>query len=106
MFTYALRSTAGKERDRAAISSLGKHLARKLPTPIFMAALINTWKTLNVGGDYSQAEKNAIFVIMRQGIKSGDRVLITAESRSLLTVTMEAWDDHAVRGGAFIAVEY
>jgi len=97
IYTYALRSTTGKERDRAALNSLGKYVARKLPTPVFVTALAKTWNTINAGqASHSQAEKNSIFVIMRQGIKTADRVLITAESRLLLTIMMEAWDGYTV----------
>jgi hypothetical protein len=72
-------------------------VARKLPTPVFVTALAKTWNTINTEQvSHSQAEKNAIFVIMRQGIKTADRVLITAESRLLLTIMMEAWDGYTV----------
>jgi hypothetical protein len=95
--TYALRSTTGKDRDRAALNSVGKYVARKLPTPVFVTGLAKAWKFINSKTCHSQGEKNAIFVLMRQGIKSADRALITAESRLLLTMMMEAWDGYTVR---------
>lgn len=72
-------------------------MARKLPTPVFVTALAKTWNAINAGQtSHSQAVKNSIFVIMKQGIKTADKVLITAESRLLLTIMMEAWDGYTV----------
>ncbi|KIM29205.1 hypothetical protein M408DRAFT_120332 [Serendipita vermifera MAFF 305830] len=93
LLVYITRSTAGKERDKAAMNSLGKHMARKLPTQVFIPALGKTWKRVDAERNTtSQVERNAIFIIMKQAIKNADRALITAEARLLLNIMMEAWD--------------
>ncbi|PVG00071.1 hypothetical protein CPB86DRAFT_701979 [Serendipita vermifera] len=80
-------------RPSRASNSLGKLASKKLPTSILITAIINLWRSRKENLFAGTEANEQLFILLRQVIKAGDRTYLIAESRHLLQLFLDAWNE-------------
>jgi hypothetical protein len=75
---------------------LGKLASKKLSTNILVASIVNLWKNREETLPEGSEAKDQLFTLLRQVIKAGDKAYLISESRLLLQLFLEAWDEREV----------
>ena len=85
----------GEPKD--ALTSLGRRMARRLPSQEFIAALASCRRHLRTqNGTITVEQDDLVFSLLIQCFKGSGKSRIGSESRTILDLLMESWDDHEV----------
>lgn len=90
LFVHIKESTHKRGQTQELLKSLGKQVAKKISTHVFIEAFVRVWKAMEQVDNFT--EEDIVFTVLRHAIKAADRVQIAQESRILLSVFLEAWD--------------
>jgi hypothetical protein len=90
LLVHIKESAHKRGQTQELLKSLGKQMAKKISTHVFIEAFVRVWKVIEQADNFT--EEDIAFTVLRHAIKAADRLQIAQESRILLSVFLEAWD--------------
>lgn len=95
LLVYVKELSKRKGQAEQHLKSFGKSISKRISTNVFVDAFTKIWKVIRE--EDNRTQRDIAFVVLRHGIKAAGRVEIAQESRALLVVFLEAWDNELVR---------